>query len=161
MAAEARQKIVSVALDMTNMLINMGFPEPKIQQEKPPPILFDLPRPKPLREALLKLKLRKETISKLNETYIRRTEEYLSKTTRELQLLWSGLHVEGSHIPLLAWENALLFTRRKTQETLDALFDMVVDQARDVVTNLATKKRKIQPVFDQVSINVCLYQISD
>jgi hypothetical protein len=37
---------------------------------KPPPILFDIPQPKPLREALLKLKVHKETVNKLNQVYI-------------------------------------------------------------------------------------------
>ena len=157
MAAEARQKIVSAALDMTNMLINMGFPEPKIQQEKPPPVLFDIPHPKPLRETLLKLKVHKETVNRLNQIYTSHVNEFRSKTMQELQLLWSCLHLEGSHTPLLAWEKVLLAAQRKTQETLDILFDMVVDRARDVVTNLATKKRKNQPVFDQVSISVCLF----
>ena len=161
MAAETFQKIMSAALDMKGMLISMGVPEPKVQLETPPPILFDLPRPKPLREALLKLKLRKETVSKLNEAYVSRTEEFLSKTTRELQSLWSGLHVEGSHIPLLAWENALLLTRKKTQETLDTSFDMVVDRARNLVANLSAEKRKNQPMFDQVSIRMCLSSVAN
>ena len=161
MAAEARQKIVSAALDMTNMLINMGFPEPKIQQEKPPPILFDIPHPKPLRETLLKLKVHKETVNKLNQIYISQVDEYRSKTMQELQSLWSCLHLEGSRTPLLTWEKVLRFTQRKTQETLDAWFDMVVDRARDLVANLSAEKRKNQPVFDQVSIRTYQFSVAD
>ena len=156
MAAETLQELLSAALDMKNLKISMGVPERKIQQAKPPPILFDLPRPKPLREAFLKLKVPKDTANTLNEIYTRRVNEFRSKTTQELQLLWGCLHVEGSHVPLLVWKNALLLTQRKTQETLDHLFDMVVSQARDHVANLGTSKPKTQPVFDQVSIK-CLY----
>ena len=160
MAAEALQKIVSVALDMTSMLNNMGVPEPKIQQEKPPPTMFDIPHPKPLRETLLKLKVHKETVNKLNQIYTNRVDEYRSKTIQELQLLWSSIHVEGSHSSLRAWDKALLLTQRKAQETLDACFDMMVGQAHNHIANLATKKRKNQPVFDQVRIGACLFQVA-
>jgi len=158
MAAETLQKIVSAALDMKTMLNNMGIPECKIQQEKPPPISFDIPPPKPLREALLKLKVRKETVNILDQIYISRANEYLSGMTRELQLIWRNLHIEGSHAPLQAWEKVLLLAQRKTQETLDDLFDMAISQARDPVAN---KKRKSQPVFDQVSIRARLFSIAD
>ena len=157
MAAEARQKIVSVALDMTNMLINMGLPEPKVR-EKAPPILFDLPQPKPLREPLLKLKLRKETVNRLNHIYISRTNEYLEATIRELQLLWSSVYVEGSHAPLRIWDKVILSAQEETQKTLDDMFDMVVASARDHVANLATMKRKSQPVFDQVRVERAYFQ---
>ena len=159
MAAETLHKFMSAALDMKTMLNNMGVPEARIQ-EKPPPILFDLPSPKPLRETLLKLKVHKETVNKLNRIYTSHVDEYRSKTTQRLQLLWSSLHVEGSHTPLLAWEKVLLLTQKKTQETLDALFDIVVGQARDLVANLSAEKRKNQPVFDQVSTSIRMYQIS-
>ena len=143
------------------MLINMGVPEPKIQREKPPPIQFDLPQPKPLLEVLLKMKVRKETVSRLNQIYIRQINEYRSVTTRELQLLWRNLHVEASHTPLRAWEKALLLTQRKVQQTLDDLFDMVVSRARDHVANVGTQKQKSQPVFDQVSMRTCLLSVAD
>ena len=149
MAAETSQKIMSVALNMKNMLNNMGVPERRIQQEKPPPDLFDLPPPKPLREALLKLKVRKEFVNKLDQIYTTHTNEYRSEMTRELQLIWRNLHIEGSHTPLKAWKKVLLLAQRKTQETLDNSFDMVISQARDLVAN---KQRKSQSVFDQVSI---------
>ena len=158
MAAETLQKIMSVALDMKNVTIKMGIPERKLQQEQPPPVLFDIPSPKPLREALLKLKLRKETINILNQIYITRANEYRSETAQELQLLWRSLHVEGSLIPLQAWEKALLLTQRKIQETLDDLFDMVISRARD---HVADKKRKSQPVFNQVSIIARLFSVAD
>ena len=161
MAAETLQKIMSAALDMKDMLNNMGFPERKIQQENPPPILFDLPPPKPLRETLLKLKLRKEAVNTLNQIYISRVDEFLSETRRELQLLWRELHIEGSHAPLQAWEKALLRTQRKTQETLDDLFDMVISRAHGHVANLSTKKRKSQPVFDQVSIRTRPFSVAN
>ena len=161
MAAEALQKIVSVALDMTSMLNNMGVPEPKIQQEKPPPALFDIPHPKPLRETLLKLKVHKDTVNRLNQIYTNQVNEYRSKTMKELQLLWSCMNVEGSHTPLRAWNKALLLTQRKTRETLDAWFDIVVDRARDAVTNLSAKKRQSQPVFDQVSIRTYQFSVAD
>ncbi len=155
MAAETLQKIMSAALDMKNMLINMGVSEPKLQQETP---LLDLPRPKPIREALLKLKVRKETVNKLDQIYTSRTNEYRSETMRELQIFWRSLHVEGSHTSVRAWEKVLFLSQRKTQETLDDLFDMVISRARDHVANLSTKKRKSQPVFDQVSIKTLYFQ---
>jgi hypothetical protein len=158
MAAETLQEIMSVALDMENMLNNMGVPERKFQQGKAPPISFDIPAPKPLREALLKLKVREETINRLNQIYISRVNEFRSKTTQELQILWRSLHVEGSHIPLRVWEKALLLAQRKAQKTLDDLFDMVISRARDHVAN---KKRKSQPVFDQVSIRARLFSVAD
>lgn len=148
MAAETYQKIKSVA----NMLMNMGIPEPKVQRETPPPVQFDMPQPKPIREALLKLKLRKETVDKLSQVYTRQINEYRSGATRELQLLWRDLHIEGSHTPLRAWEKALLLTQRKVQQTLDDLFNMVVNHARDHVAAVGTNKPTNQPVFDQVSI---------
>ena len=158
MAAETPQKIMSAALDMKAMLNNMGVPERKIQQEKPPPIQFDIPPPKPLREALLKLKVRKETVNRLNQIYISRADEYRSVMSRELQLFWRSLHVGGSLNPLQAWEKVLLHAQRKTRETLDDLFDMVMSRARD---HVAITKRKSQPVFDQVSIRTHLFPVAD
>ena len=161
MAAEALQKIVSVALDMTSMLHNMGIPEPKIQQEKPPDILFDIPHPKPIRETLLKLKVHKEAVDKLNQIYTSQVNEYRSKTMQELRLLWNCLHVEGSHTPLRAWDKVLLLTQKRTRERLDAWFDMVVNRARDLVANLSAEKRKNQPVFDQVSYRTYQFSVAD
>jgi len=158
MAAETSQKIMSAAPNMKNMLINMGFPECRIQLAKAPPISFDLPPPKPLREPLLKLKVRKEIVNLLNQIYISRADEYRSEMTRELQLIWRDLHIEGSHTPLRAWEKVLLLAQRKIQETLDGLFDMVISRARDHVAN---KKPKSQPVFDQVSNRACLFSVAD
>ena len=160
MAAETLHKIMLSALDMKTMLNNMGVPEARIQEEKPPPFLFDLPGPKPLREALLKLKVRKETVDRLNEIYISRVNEFRSEMMRELQSLWRSLHIEGSHTSLQAREMVLL-AQRKAQETLDNLFDMVVNRARDHVANLDTRKRTSQPVFDQVSISTYLFSVSD
>jgi len=148
------------ALDMVDMLYKMGVPVPKIQQE-PPPILFDIPQPKPLPDALLKLKVRKETVNRLNQIYMTRVNEHRSEATRELQLLWRSLHIEGSDTPLLVWENALLLAQRKIQETLDALFDMIVNRARDHLADLSIKRPRSQPVFDQVSIGACLFSVAD
>ena len=156
MAAGTFQKIMSAALDMKGMLINMGVPEPRLQ-EKPPPIKFEIPPPKPLREALLTLNIPKEAVDRLNQIYISRVNEYRSEVTRELQLLWRDLHVEGSHTPLRAWE-AVLLAQRKTQETI---YDSFISQARDHFAKLDTKKRRSQPVFDQVSIRAYLFSVSD
>ena len=155
MAAETLQKIVSTAPDMKDLLNSMGVSECK---EKPHPILFDIPRPKPLREALLKLKVRKETVNRLDQIYISRVNEYRSKVTRELQSLWNSLHVEGSHIPPRVWDKALLLAQKKIQETLDNLFDIVISRAND---HIANKQRKSQPVFDQVSIRARLVSVAD
>lgn len=144
------------------MLTNIGVPETKVPQAKTPPIPdFNIPQAKPLREALLKLKVCKETVNKLNQPYISRVNEHRSETIRTLQLLWGRLHEEGAYSPSRAWEKVLLLAQRKTQETLDDLFNMVVSLARNHVTNLATKKRKSQPVFDQVSIRACLFTEAD
>ena len=150
---------MSAALDMKDILVKLGVPEPKVPEEKTPPIPnFDIPRPKPLQEALLKLKVCKETVNKLNRLYISRTNEYRSETTCELQLLWRRLHEEGAHSPFRAWKRVLLLAQRNTQETLDDLFDTFVSLAQDHVANLGSKKRKSQPVFDQVSIETGLSQ---
>jgi len=146
---QALLDLQSSALDLINTLQNnYGVPPPPPQSAPPLP-QFTVATPDALRDKLLKLGICKRTTTALNEIYIRNVDNYCSESTESLRVLWKRLHDDGARDPLRTFNGVLEATRNQMKETLDAIFTMIVDIA---VKTLGTKKRKSQPVFDQVRL---------
>ena len=142
---EALRAIHRTAQDLISLL------PPREQPRAPIPAVpdFQIPSPKPLREALLKLGVPNEIATSLNQVYVNEATEYRHKATQELQLLWKDLHIGGSYDAKRSWRAVLLSIEKQARQILDDLQEVVLSVVRLHAKDVP-KKRKPQSIFDQV-----------
>lgn len=157
MTVDVLRDILSSALGLQDALATMGIqrPPPSASTATMPEISVELPRP--LREALIKAGICKETATKLNAIYMRNVNDYRSKAHEELHQLWKSAHEDGAKVLLSRWNAITSTVQRRVRSTLDDMHDSIVDMACEHVKGLHATKRKSQPVFDQVCLFLTIY----
>ena len=158
MTVDVLRDIVSSAIGLQDALATMGIQKPR-SSSAPITVMpqISIVSPRPLREALIKGGICKETATKLNAVYMRNINDYRSKAYEELRQLWRSAHEDGAHGLLSRWDTITSTVQRRVRSTLDDMHDSIVDMACEHVKGLLAAKRKSQPVFDQVCLFLTAY----
>ena len=148
MSREALQKLLQSAHDLQEFL----KPTTKAQRGVVPPTPeLSIVMPTPLQEHLHKLGLCKDSAAKLNRIYVDAATDYRSKAAAELRLLWKNLYEDGAYQPEQTWHRMHDLVQKNARGVLRDIFERFCAITREHIKVLGSRKRKSQPVFDQVS----------
>lgn len=157
MEADILQSILASARNLQTTLIACGAQTRRTPASQPMPD-FSIVLPQPLRAPLIKIGVCAATATKLDALYVQHVDEYRVKVSVELHDLWKRLHEEGAYNPVETWTGVAKIAQKKASATLQEIFDIFCNVATEHVKDLRSRKRKSQPVFDQVSSAVRPYQ---
>lgn len=151
MSVAALKEILAAAHGMQDVLARLGLPPVAPSSAAVPPTPdFEVSRPTPLREHLIKLGLCKKTANHLNTLYLKHTNNYRLETSQEICSLWKHLHEDGAFDPAGSWTKALKIAQSQAKHALNDMFDMFVNIVKEHMKHLNAQGRRSQPIFDKV-----------